>query len=215
MMKRCIEQKLRLRNIDARNERIETGAVVSNRTGRLGVERGQEERHQWKATGQCSRGDKCSFRHDSHDREKPTPKTAPSSDRPTPSGRSASRKRSLRGWSDYWHPPECQFQKSESGCEFCGKCSFAHRQVEGEPSKKLQKNGDKSAVAILKDVPQLGCVLQDTEQPEAFLKQKSCVQFEECNSQKLRSIMQAPEKTKIRHLEKFRSRFFISAGRTL
>ena len=33
MVKRTIEQKLRLRNFDARNERIETGAVVSNRRG--------------------------------------------------------------------------------------------------------------------------------------------------------------------------------------
>ena len=34
-MKRSIDQKLRLRNFDARNERIETGAVVTNR--RVGV----------------------------------------------------------------------------------------------------------------------------------------------------------------------------------
>ena len=31
MVKRSIDQKLRLRNFDARNERIETGAVVTNR----------------------------------------------------------------------------------------------------------------------------------------------------------------------------------------
>ena len=31
------------------------------------------------------------------------------------------------------------------------------------PAKKPKKDGDKSAVAILKDVRQLGCVLQDTE----------------------------------------------------
>ena len=33
MVKRSIDQKLRLRNFDARNERIETGAVVTNRRG--------------------------------------------------------------------------------------------------------------------------------------------------------------------------------------
>ena len=30
------------------------------------------------------------------------------------------------------------------------KCSYAHRQVDEQPSKRFQKNGDKSAVAILK-----------------------------------------------------------------
>ena len=38
MVKRCIDQKLRLRNFDARHGRIETGAVVKNRKGLSGVE---------------------------------------------------------------------------------------------------------------------------------------------------------------------------------
>ena len=41
MVKRSTDQKLRSRNFDARNERIETGAVVKNRRDQLGVERGQ------------------------------------------------------------------------------------------------------------------------------------------------------------------------------
>ena len=49
---------------------------------------------------------------------------------------------------DYWHPPEYQFYKSESGCKFGGKCSSAHRQVEGQPSKKPRKDGDESAVRL-------------------------------------------------------------------
>ena len=28
-----------------------------------------------------------------------------------------------------WHPPECLFYKTKSGCRFGEKCSFAHRQV--------------------------------------------------------------------------------------
>ena len=36
-----------------------------------------------KAKGQCSRGDKCSFRHDGDERAKPTPKIAPPSEPPT------------------------------------------------------------------------------------------------------------------------------------
>ena len=30
---------------------------------------------------------------------------------------------------DYWHPPGCQFSKSESVCEFGAECSFPHRKV--------------------------------------------------------------------------------------
>ena len=71
-----------------------------------------------------------SCRHDEDKRAKPTPKTAPPSEPPTQRGRSASRKKNLRGPSpsgkfarqlcgdylkgfwikspcDYWHPPEC------------------------------------------------------------------------------------------------------------
>ena len=97
MVKSSIDQKLRFPNSDARNERIETGAVVTNRRGQRGVDRGQEECFQWKAKGQCSRGDKCSFWNDGNERAKPTVKTAPSSETPTPRAKSASRKRNLRG----------------------------------------------------------------------------------------------------------------------
>ena len=40
---------------------------------------------------------------------------------------------------DKWHPPECQFYKSESGCKFGNKCSFPHRKVEEdtEPPESL------------------------------------------------------------------------------
>ena len=58
-------------------------------------------------------------------------------------------------------------KKSESGCKFGDKCSFAHRQVAGQTIKKPKKDGDKSAVAIFKDARQLGCAFQDTEPPES------------------------------------------------
>ena len=89
MVKRSIDQKLRLRNIDARHGRIETGAVVTSRRGLSGMREGME--YAWKEKGQCSQGDQCSFRHESHERTKLTPKAAPSSESPTPRGRSASR----------------------------------------------------------------------------------------------------------------------------
>ena len=59
-----------------------------------------------------------------------------------------------------WQPPECVFYKTKSGCRFGEKCSYAHRQVDEQPSKRSKKNDDKSAVAILKkgDWPERGPV---------------------------------------------------------
>ena len=71
MVKRNIDQKLRLRNFDVRNEEIETGAVVTSRRGSSGIERGKEFAFSGKQKGQCLRGDQCSFRHDGHERVKP------------------------------------------------------------------------------------------------------------------------------------------------
>ena len=47
------------------------------------------------------------------------------------------------------------------------KCSYAHRQVDEQPSKRSKKNGDKSAVAMMKITRQLGCVSQDMEPPKS------------------------------------------------
>ena len=49
-----------------------------------------------------------------------------------------------------WHPPECLFYKTKSGCKFGEMCSYAHRQVDEQPTKRSTKNDDKSAVAMLK-----------------------------------------------------------------
>ena len=49
-----------------------------------------------------------------------------------------------------WHPPECLYHKTKSGCRFGEKCSFAHRQVDAQPTKWSKSNNDKSAVAMLK-----------------------------------------------------------------
>ena len=66
-----------------------------------------------------------------------------------------------------WDPSECLFCKSQNGCRFGEKCSSAHRQVDEQPSKRSKKNGDKSAVAMLKNTRQLGCVLQEMEPPKS------------------------------------------------
>ena len=48
------------------------------------------------------------------------------------------------------HLPECLFYKTKSGCRSGEKCSYAHRQVYEQRSKKSKKNDDESAVAMLK-----------------------------------------------------------------
>ena len=86
-----------------------------------------------------------------------------------------------------WHPPECLFYKTKSGCRFGEECSYAHRQVDEQPSKKVKKNkGNKSAVAMFKITRQLGCVFQEMEPPKSptilrkssnILKPIRCVRF--------------------------------------
>ena len=74
-----------------------------------------------------------------------------------------------RSLCEYWHPPEGQFYKTETGCKAGDKCLFPHHKVGEQPIKKPKKgyyshkrreSDDKNAVAILKSVPQLGCVSQ-------------------------------------------------------
>ena len=36
---------------------------------------------------------------------------------------------------EYWHPPECQFYKTKSGCKFGAECSFPHWKVEEQANK--------------------------------------------------------------------------------
>ena len=56
----------------------------------------------------------------------------------------------INSFCEKWHPPECLFYKTKSGCKFLEKCSYAHRQVDEQPSIRSKKNDDKSAVATLK-----------------------------------------------------------------
>ena len=63
--------------------------------------------------------------------------------------RITSKELAITHFGEKWHPPQCLFYKTESGCRFGEKCSCAHRQVQEKPCKR-SKNGDKSAVAVLK-----------------------------------------------------------------
>ena len=62
---------------------------------------------------------------------------------------------------EYWHPPECQFQKTKSGCKFGAECSFPHWKVEEQPNKKQKDEGKKCSCYCEK----CSCVSQDTEEP--------------------------------------------------
>ena len=173
MVKRSIEQDIRNKNFGARNGNFERNTVVKNQGTKQRGQRILGDCSQWEANVWCSKGDTCSFRHDVNRRAKMTqPNSSPNSFMQQ-SERNASRTRSPRGKShsgrlsrwpckDYlrgtcnnsfcekWHPPECLFYKTKSGCKFGEKCSYAHRQVDEQPGKMSKKNGDKSAVAMLK-----------------------------------------------------------------
>ena len=179
MVKRSIEQNLRIKTFEARNGTCERNAVVKNHGTKQREQRTLGDCWQWETNRQCSKGDNCSFRHDINKRGKVTPSNLSPNSFMQQDERKSSRTRSLRGKSpsgrmsrlpckDYlkgtcttpfcekWHPPECLFYKSENGCKFGNKCSNAHRQVDEQPSKRSKKNGYKSAVAMLKSTRQLG-----------------------------------------------------------
>ena len=147
--------------------------MVKNQGTKKREQRSLGDCWQWMANGQCSKGDNCSFRHDMNKRAKSTqPNSSPRSSTQqsvrnasrtrSPGGRSPSGKMARLPCKGYlkgtcttplckkWHPPECLFYKSENGCRFGEKCSYAHRQVDEQPSKRSKKNGDKSAVTMLK-----------------------------------------------------------------
>ena len=209
MVKRSIEQNLRMKNFEARNGNYETSAVVKNQGTKQRGQRSPGDCWQWKANGQCSKGDNCSCRHSKDKLAKsvqpnPSPRSSTrqnernASKTRSPRGRSPSWRMSRLPCKDYlkgtcttpfcekWHPPERLFYKSENGCRFGEKFSYAHRQVEERPSKRSTKNVDKSAVAMLKRTRQLGCVFQDMEPPKSssilressdILKPIRCVRF--------------------------------------
>ena len=49
-----------------------------------------------------------------------------------------------------WLPPECLLYKTKSCCRFGEKCSYAHRQVDEQPTEKTKKNDDQSALVFVK-----------------------------------------------------------------
>ena len=159
MVKRSIEQDFRNRNFEARNGNCETSAVVKNQGTKQREQRSPVDCWQWKTDGQSSKGDNCSFGHDTKKLAKSTQPNLPPRSSTQQSVKNASRTRSLKGrspggrmarlpckdylkgtcttpFSEKWHPPECLFYKTENACRFGEKCSYAHRQVDEQTAQQ-------------------------------------------------------------------------------
>ena len=69
-----------MKNFETRNGNFETSAVVKNQRVKQREQGSLGDCWQWKANGQCSKGDSCSFRHEMNKRAKSTqPNPSPSS----------------------------------------------------------------------------------------------------------------------------------------
>ena len=109
--------------------------------------------------------------------------------------------------------PNVNLKSRNRDVGFGAECSFPHWKVKEQPNKRPKKGGDKSAVAIVKDVRQMVCVSQDAEPSESsailLRAQKSWDQFNECNSRGLHCVKRTSEQKKVHHLVKYKSKFLI------
>ena len=165
MVKRSMEQNLRVKNFEARNGNYERNAVVKNQRTKQREQRTLRDCWQWNANGQCSKGDNCSFRHDMNKRSKSTQSNPSPSSSTRQNERNASRTRGPRGKSPsggVFRLPCKDYHKGTRTNSSVKKgilhnaCSFgrrmdedlvksaliAHRQVEEQPSNRSKKNGD-------------------------------------------------------------------------
>ena len=171
MEKRSIEQNIRNKNFGARNGNYEKNAVVKNQgknsvykdfleivgngspTGSVLEETiavsatiliSMEKRHHQISLRILS----CS-RMSENRREPEVPEKSPSGRMSRWPCKDYLKRTCNNSFCKKWHPPECLFHKTKSGCRFGEKCSYAHRQVDEQPTKRSKKNDDKSAVAML------------------------------------------------------------------
>ena len=125
MGNRSIEQSLRLKNFEAGNGNYENNAVVKNQGTKQREKRTLGDCWQWKANGQCSKGDNCSFRHDINKRAKTTQQNPFPSSSTRQNERNASRTRSPRGKSPsgrMFRLPCKDYLKGTCTHLFCEKC---------------------------------------------------------------------------------------------
>ena len=168
-----IDQMMRNRNFKARNDVVVSGSVTkSQKENKAYVEREVGECFQWKAHGQCSKGDSCSFCHDhslasgsrgscqrrkgrssspaSHPKEKQT--DGEKGDKEDSSDKRSQilcrNKNGNKPSSEFWHLPVCLNHKSERGCVYSDECCFRHVEECVKPNKKSKKGGAKGSVAF-------------------------------------------------------------------
>ena len=146
-VKRRIDQMMRTRNFRIRNDVVERGSDTKSHKGNKAcVERKVGQCFQWKAFGQCSKGDSCSFSHDlqasgssgkgqrrkrrsssltSHSKAKQTDDEGQKSSQGSGSKHENSYDKSeipcrfkfcKNPSCKFWHPPVCLNYRSEKGC---------------------------------------------------------------------------------------------------
>ena len=129
MVKRSIQQNLRMKNFEARNGNYETCALVKNQGTKQREQRSLGDCWQWKANGQCSKGDNCSSRHDMNKRAKST--------QPNPSPRHSTQQR---------NPNAPKFEdRSQVETEWQERCA---RDAAWRLAKKIQKLKEKHKTAF-------------------------------------------------------------------
>ena len=173
MVRRHIDQMIRTRNFEARNERIETDVLVKSHTGRQSAWRGKwenavsgkqldnvrKETHTVSVMIQRLETDAIRDEKDNrpllqhkrrHRLSEKNPSKSSGRRGESPSGtrekipcRYVLRDKCTSPSCNYWPSLVSQFYKSESGCTYGEKCRFRHVEADGQPSKKSKKRGVK------------------------------------------------------------------------
>ena len=151
MVKRSIEQNLRIKNFEAENGNYETNAVVKNQGTKQRGQRILGDCWQWEANGQCSKGDNCRFRHDTspvlscgrmreihREQEVPEARVPVEECIDCPARITSKELAPIHSVKSGILQNACSASQ-KNGCRFGEKCSHAHRQVEEQPSKKYKK----------------------------------------------------------------------------
>ena len=153
-----IYHMMRTRSFRVRNDVVEQGSVTKRKKGQKAyVERRVGECFQWKAHGQCSKGDSCkeacTVVRDEKDRL--LAHRIRRHSRLTARDKNLQRNQAIKRTTlqakranipcrfkfcenpscKFWHPPVCQNYKSEKGCVYGDKCHF-RRVAEGTPNKR-------------------------------------------------------------------------------
>ena len=121
-VRRHIDQTSRTRNFRAQNKIVARGAVNKSRKGRkVSAMRKVGECYQWKAIGQCSKGDSCSFSHAPASGNRRDQRQEGQSSSPAPKAKAPSNKKipskssGRRGREPFWNKRKDSVQKFPLG----------------------------------------------------------------------------------------------------